>query len=260
MQLGWDGALSSALALNTSGWPRSRHWGWLVWSALKAGKISKDWERGRTVTENRTFFKVLWKTVNVEWTYLEFILHYWLSFSKWKEKICLPPRNREGIAELYLPVGTSQPHPARGRMLPALMPTGRHCPLLPHCWVLAGQTLLLHGCLIYTNVPNSGLSFHWQFRQNPQSKEFVQQGWTLLKRAISTQSLSDGERRKKMKWKPHLFTKSLLILNSSNMYSSASIEDTTYTIYTHLFTHSHRLHGKLSVEWCLGALPSRGGM
>lgn len=60
-----------------------------------------------------------------------------------------------------------------------------------------------------------------------------------------------------MKCKTHLFTKCLLLLNSSNMYSSAFIKDTTHTIYTHVFTHSHRLHGKLSVEWCLGALPSQ---
>lgn len=65
---------------------------------------------------------------------------------------------------------------------------------------------------------------------------------------------------KKKKCKKHLLPKFTLMLNSSNVYSPAFIEDATYTTYMHLYTHSHMLHGKLSVGWCLGTLSSQGGM
>lgn len=148
------------------------------------------------------------------------------------------PRCRGGSAELYLPVGTSQPHPAWGRMLPALIPVGRHCstppPVAGYWWGTAtdstpawslpaahpsrqhsatdaastapctasanfpyfyrslpprpaglGFWLSCTCCLIYTNAATSGLCYHLQFR-HPQSKELIQQGWSLLSWAIST--------------------------------------------------------------------------
>lgn len=82
----------------------------------------------------------------------------------------------EGPAELYLPVGSSQPHPAQGQCCLLSWPRAGSGPLLPLCWVLAGHSLLLHACLIYTNAATSGLSFPLQFRQSPQSKELIQQG------------------------------------------------------------------------------------
>lgn len=175
----------------------------------------------------------------------EFSLHSircWLRFFNWKEKIpeanyprCLwALRHRRGIAEQYLPVGASQPPPARGRLLPALKPVGRHCTIPPPtagCWrgaathsapasalpaahpsrqrsastapcpasasflyfyrsspprsAVLGFWLSCTCCLIYTNAATSGLSYHLQFR-HPHSKELIQQGWTLLKWAIST--------------------------------------------------------------------------
>lgn len=63
-----------------------------------------------------------------------------------------------------------------------------------------------------------------------------------------------------MKCRKHLLPKYKLILNSSNIYSSGSIKDTTCTAYIHLYIHSHMLYGKLSVRWSLGALSGQGGM
>lgn len=63
-----------------------------------------------------------------------------------------------------------------------------------------------------------------------------------------------------MKCKKHPLPKFTLMVNSSNVYSPAFIEDAIYTTHTHLYTHSQMLHGKLSVGWCLGVLSGQGGM
>lgn len=63
-----------------------------------------------------------------------------------------------------------------------------------------------------------------------------------------------------MKYKNHLLPKFTLLVNSSNVYSPAFIDDATYTTHIHKYTHSQMLHGKLSVGWCLGDPSSQGGM
>lgn len=125
-------------------------------------------------------------------------------------------RCRGDLAELHLSVVTSQSHPAGWWpgvatdstpvwSLPATPPCRQHwtsdtastAPCTASASFLyfyqsspprsadLGFWLTCTRCLIYTSVAISGLSYRLQFR-HLQSRELVQQGWTLLKWAIST--------------------------------------------------------------------------